>query len=46
MEFGKAKKGLFKWHGVVYTKFSDTQAVMITSGKIVDFKPDEEVEML
>jgi hypothetical protein len=38
--------GLFKWHELVYSKFNDTQAVLITSGRVVDFSPDEEVEKL
>jgi hypothetical protein len=36
--------GLFRWHEQVYTKISDTQAAMITSGKIKDFDPEEEVQ--
>jgi hypothetical protein len=44
MKFSKIKNGLFRWKGLVYSKISDTQAVAITSGKIIDFSPDEEVE--
>lgn len=36
--------GLFRFRGIVYTKISDTQAVLITSGKIIDFSPEDAVE--
>ena len=35
--------GMFLWHGVVYTKFNETQGVMITTGKVVTFDPMETV---
>jgi ribosomal protein L14E/L6E/L27E len=44
LPFKDIKKGLFREKGIVYCKFSDTQAVLITSGKIVDFIPEQEVE--
>ena len=44
MLFKNVKPGLFRYLGIVYSKISDTQAVLITTGKIVDFSPDEEVE--
>jgi hypothetical protein len=43
-KFKDVPNGLFRWKGIVYSKISDTQAVLITSGKTVDFSPDEEVE--
>ena len=44
MYFKDVPYGLFRYRGIVYTKFNDTQAVMITSGKVVDFNPEEIVE--
>lgn len=44
MKFSEVKLGLFRYRGIVYTKISDTQAVLITSGKIVEFAPDTQVE--
>ena len=44
MKFKDVKMGLFRYHDIVYSKFSETQAVLSTMGKIVDFAPDEEVE--
>jgi hypothetical protein len=43
-KFKDVPNGLFRWKSIVYSKISDTQAVLITSGKTVDFSPDEEVE--
>lgn len=37
MKFKDIKLGLFRYQGIVYTKISDTQAVMIVSGQIIDF---------
>lgn len=45
MKFSEVPNGLFRFNGLVYTKISESQAVLITSGKIVDFAPDDEVEM-
>lgn len=44
MKFSEMKLGLFRYRGLVYSKISDTQAVLITMGKIVEFAPDDEVE--
>ena len=44
MKFKDVQLGLFRFHGIVYTKINESQAVLITSGKIVDFNPEEEVE--
>ena len=44
MLFKDVPYGLFRFRGLVYTKISDTQAVIITSGRIVDFEPLEEVQ--
>jgi len=44
MKFSEIPNGLFRFHGLVYTKINESQAVLITSGKIVDFNPEEEVE--
>jgi len=44
MKFSETPFGLFRYRGIVYSKISDTQAVLITMGKIVDFNPDDEVE--
>lgn len=44
MKFSETPLGLFRYRGIVYSKISDTQAVLITMGKIVDFNPDDEVE--
>ena len=39
--FKDIPRGLFRYKNMVYTKISDTQAVIITSGKIVDFTGEE-----
>ena len=44
MQFKDVLPGLFRYNGIVYTKISDTQAVLITSGKIVNFDPSDIVE--
>lgn len=41
MRFADAPYGMFWYRGIVYSKFSDTQAVLITNGKVVDFSEDE-----
>ena len=33
--------GLFRYKGLVYTKINNTQGVLITSGKIVNFNPND-----
>ena len=45
MKFSEIPNGLFRFNGLVYTRISESQAVLITSGKIVDFQPEEEVEL-
>lgn len=45
MKFSEVPNGLFRFNGLVYTKISESQAVLITSGKVVDFALDDEVEM-
>ena len=44
MKFKDVALGLFRFHGIVYSKINETQAVLITMGKIVDFSPEDEVE--
>lgn len=44
MQFKDVSLGLFRYKGIVYTKINDTQAVLITSGKMIDFLPEEVVE--
>jgi hypothetical protein len=47
MEFKKfkdIKNGLFRYKGVVYSKTSETKAVLIVTGEIKDFKPEDEVQ--
>lgn len=39
--FKDIPNGLFWYRNMVYTKISDTQAVIITTGKIVDFTGEE-----
>lgn len=44
MLFKDIQLGLFRFRWIVYTKINETQAVLVTSGKIVDFSPEDEVE--
>lgn len=44
MQFKDVSLGLFRYNDIVYTKINDTQAVLITSGKIVNFNPTDIVE--
>lgn len=44
MLFKDVSLGLFRYNGIVYTKINDTQAVLITNGKIVTFNSEDIVE--
>lgn len=44
--FKDIPKGLFWYRGLVYSKFSETQAVLITMGEVKDFNPMDEVELI
>jgi len=44
MLFKDIPLGLFRYKGIVYTKISDTQAVLITNGKMVNFNAEDIVE--
>jgi hypothetical protein len=46
MKFKDLDRGMFRWHGLVYTKFCRTAAAVITSGKVVRFEAEEEIEKL
>lgn len=41
MRFADAPYGMFWYRGIVYSKFSDTQAVQVSTGRVVDFSEDE-----
>ena len=41
LRFGDAPYGMFWYRGIVYSKFSDTQAVQVSTGRVVDFSSDE-----
>jgi hypothetical protein len=41
--FRDAPLGMFWYNGIVFTKINDNQAVMITSGKLKDFSPEETI---
>ena len=45
MKFKDLPLGLFRFHGIVYTKFDTTKAVLIVSGEVVEFAPDTEVQL-
>lgn len=43
-KFKDAPMGYFlRRDGLAYVKFSDTQACVITSGKVVELDPEEEI---
>lgn len=44
MLFKDIEKGLFRYRGLVYTKIEDTQAVLITTGEILIFNPEQSIE--
>jgi len=45
MLFKDIEKGLFRYKGIVYTKIEDTQAVLITTGEVLIFNPEQEIEL-
>ena len=44
MTFKELPNGMFRFRGIVYTKINETQGVQITTGRIVEFNPDDPVE--